>query len=153
MIRKPVVSSLSMAFRKATNLKDDIEEVKKEHRTNLKTLMDTYMADVQSGKAEGIRTARELVELIKTDMLLLGEATERTEELNAVDQLKIDRLTKVLDEDDPEVQAIMNSMFNALNGANDDYDKIGNKQVSEQLEKSQTATEQPIGEENSDECK
>lgn len=142
MNRRPVVSSLSMAFRKATVLKDDIEEVKKEHRTNLKTLMDTYMADVQSGKAEGIRTARELVELIKTDMLLLGEATERTEEMNAVDQLKIDRLTKVLDEDDPEVQAIMNSMFDALNGANDDFDRIGDNKVAEGIAK--TMSEDPV---------
>lgn len=148
MRRRPVVSSLSMAFKKATNISDDVEEVKKEHRSNLNILMNRYMEDVQSGKAEGVRTAREFVDLIKTDMLLLGEVTERNEEISAIDQVKIDRLTSVLDEDSPEVQSIMDNMFEALNSANDEFDQAGNEAVADKMESVKAVGESEESEED-----
>lgn len=124
MYNKPLVSSLSMAFKKATTLSEDAEEVKKEHRANLKFLIDDYMGRVRKGEVEGIRTSRELVDVIKADLLLLGEATERNEEISAIDQMKMSRISSVLDENDPQVQEIMDNLFNALNDTNDNYDIV-----------------------------
>lgn len=131
MNRRPVVSSLSMAFKRATNVTEDVEEVKKEHRGNLKILMDRYMDDVLKGKAEGVRTSKELVELIKVDMLLLGEVTERSEEISAIDQVKIQRMTQVLDENSPEAQSLIDSMYTALNESNDGFDRAGNESLAQ----------------------
>ena len=119
---KPLVSSFSIALKKATTVSEDAKEAKMEHRVHLKDLVDRYKTDVISGKAEGIRTAKELVEVIKLDLLLMGEATERTDNANPIDEAQVVRMTQMLDENSPEVQALMESMFGALNGANDDLD-------------------------------
>lgn len=119
---KPLVSSLSMAFKKATTVSEDIKEAKMEHRVHLKDLVEKYKEDVVTGKAEGIRTAKELVEVIKLDLLLMGEATDITGNANPVDEAQVIRMTQMLDEDSPEVQALMQNMFDALNGANNDLD-------------------------------
>lgn len=108
-----------MSFKRAAKISDDAEEVKKEHRKHLKTLVDDYMGRMESGKVEGIRTTRELVEVIKMDLLLLGEATERNEEISTTEQVKIDSISKVIDENDPMVQSIMAELFQELNSAND----------------------------------
>lgn len=120
--RKPMVASLSVTFKRATDVTEDIAEAKQEHRKNLKSLVDTYMNDVQTGKAEGIRNAKELVEVIKADLLLMGEATDITKDGNSpVDEMRIQRMAQELDENDPMVQAMVDGIFNALNGANDEY--------------------------------
>lgn len=127
---KPLVSSLSIAFKRATTITEDTAEAKKEHRQTLKSLMDKYQEDVVAGKAEGIRTAKELVEVIKLDLLLMGEATERTGVENPVDELQLSKITQALDVDNPEVQALIDSVFNALNGANDDLDPQASLKVT-----------------------
>jgi hypothetical protein len=120
--KSPMVASLSMTFKRATEVTEDVEEAKKEHRGNLKSLIDTYMMDVSTGKAEGIRTAKELVEVIKADLLLMGEATDRTDTgTSPVDEIRIQQLSKALDGNDPNVQSVIESIFNALNNANDIY--------------------------------
>lgn len=122
MSRKPIVSSLSMAFKRATTITDDVEQAKIEHRTNLKLLVDKYMDDVQEGKAEGIRNAKDLIEVIKADLLLMGEANERTETSNTIDEIRVQKVTQALEEDSPEMQKLMEHMLLAMNGANDGLD-------------------------------
>lgn len=122
MIKKPsLVSSLSMSFKKAI-VSQDHEEVKTEHRANLKMLMDDYMSRVGTGEVDGIRNAEDLIEVMKMDLLLMGEATERTETNSTLDEAKVVKVSQVIDENDPNVQALMNDILMALNGANDDAD-------------------------------
>jgi len=124
-----------MAFKRATTVAEDIKEAKLEHRSHIKDLIEQYKTDVTSGKADGIRTAKELVEVIKLDLLLMGEATERTDTANPVDEAQVVRMSQMIDEDSPEVQAIMKTMFEALNGANDDLDDTPvNEEASNSLE-------------------
>ena len=118
----PLVSSLSVSFRKAVTVTEDVAEAKKEHRGNLKTLVDKYMQGIVEGKVEGIRNAKELVEVIKADLLLMGEANDRTENNNAVDEVRIAKVQQALDENDPTVKNLMDEMLMLLNGANDEED-------------------------------
>lgn len=74
--QKPLVSALGMSMKK---LNEDPIDAKKAHRVHLNSLIAQYAEDVQNGKASGIRNAKELTEIIKMDLLLLGEVTERTE--------------------------------------------------------------------------
>lgn len=74
--QKPLVSALGMSMKK---LSEDPIDAKKAHRVHLNSLIAQYAEDVQNGKASGIRNAKELTEIIKMDLLLLGEVTERTE--------------------------------------------------------------------------
>lgn len=119
-----MVSSLAVSFKRATQVDDDAERVKTEHRISLKSLIDDYMTKVSTNKADGIRTARELVEVIKLDLLLLGEATERTDDRTRADELRIQKVTKMLDENNEDVQAVIQSIFDSLNGANDNIEEI-----------------------------
>jgi hypothetical protein len=128
-MKKPLVTSLSMSFKRATTLTEDVEEAKKEHRQNLKMLVDDYLVKVQEGKADGIRNAKELVEVMKMDLLLMGEATERTE-TNELDDIKLHRVSQLIDEDDPNIQAIMKDVMMALNNTNDEADNSVNKKKS-----------------------
>lgn len=121
MERKPLVSNLSLSFRKS-RLSEDNEEVKREHRTTLHHLIQKYQDDVESGKAEGIRNAKDLIEVMKMDLLLMGEADSRTENMESYDEVKMTRLTAMLDEDDPQIQQMMEEMLNNLNDINDDED-------------------------------
>lgn len=130
MNRQPMVSSLSMAFKRATKVSEDREEAKKEHRQTLKMLMDKYVDDVQAGKAEGIRTAKELVEVIKADLLLMGEATERTENTNELDEIRVQKIAQVLDVNDANIRTTMAQMLKTLNDVNDEAD-IGTNKKSE----------------------
>jgi hypothetical protein len=111
-----------MAFKRASTVTDDREQAKKEHRLNLKGLMDKYFEDVSKGKADGIRTAKELAEIVKLDLLLMGEATERTDNTNPVDEAQVLRIQQSLDMDTPEAKSLMKTMYKALNIANDDLD-------------------------------
>ena len=120
---RPVVSSsVSMAFKRALTPTEDIAEAKRQHRGTLKDLVDTYVSDVREGKVDGIRNAKDLVEVMKMDMLLLGEATERTDDVNSLDEVRVHKISQALDEADPTVQALINSVMTSLNSANDDAD-------------------------------
>lgn len=120
-MKKPsLVSSLSMSFRRAV-ISDDHDEVKREHRATLKGLMDDYMDRVNMGEVDGIRNAKDLIEVMKMDLLLMGEATERTE-TNTLDDAKIVRVSQIIDENDPNVKSLMDDILKALNGANDEAD-------------------------------
>ena len=119
--KSPMVTSLSVTFKKASELPEDIQEAKTIHRTNLKSLIDTYMKDVAKGEAKGIGSAKELVEVIKADLLLMGEATDITQTDSQIEQMRIQKLTQELDEDNPDVKSMIEGIFRSLNGANDDY--------------------------------
>lgn len=121
MKRRPMVSSFSATLKKAM-VTEDVEQAKKEHRQSLRTLVDKYMEDVSEGRAEGIRNAKDLVEVIKADLLLMGEASERSETNQNVDEVKMAKVSAVIDPDDPAIKELMDTMFAALNNANDEED-------------------------------
>jgi hypothetical protein len=75
---------------------------------------------VANGKAEGIRNAKELVEVIKMDLLMLGEATDRND--NTFDDKRMALVSQVIDPSDPNIQTLIANMMKTLNGANDDED-------------------------------
>lgn len=135
MIKKPLVSTLSMSFRRAVKPPESAEEAKKVHRESLHSLVTSYMDDVQTGKAEGIRNAKELVEVMKMDMLLLGEATDRTEQNTSFDEIRINNLSQYIDEDNEDIQKLMNDMLMGLNNANDSEDKASSRRQQEFAEK------------------
>ena len=117
------VHSLADMFKKKViELKTDPEQVKKDHRGNLQSLMDQYIEDVGKGKADGIRNAKELVEIIKLDLLLVGEATDRVDGLG-VGERKLAKISKALDQDAPEVKAMMEVLMQSLNDSNDGADE------------------------------
>lgn len=121
---QPRVSSLSVAFKRATAIVEDVTEVKREHRTNLKFLIDKYLEDVQEGKAEGIRNAKELVEVVKADMLLIGEATERKDEVG-LDEIRVKKVSQALDSidmNDGNLASLINTVMTAMNDVNDELD-------------------------------
>jgi hypothetical protein len=107
-------------FKKKMELTSDPKEAKQEHREKLANLVDKYMDDVANGKAEGIRNAKELVEVIKMDLLMLGEATDRTD--NTFDDKRMALVSQVIDPSDPSVQALISNMMKTLNSANDSED-------------------------------
>jgi len=119
-----------MTFRKAV-MTEDVAEAKKDHRQKLHTLTEKYMEDVQSGKAEGIRNAKDLVEIMKMDLLLMGEANERTEQTTNIDEIRLNKMAQYISEDDPDVQKIMEQMMMGLNNANDDEDVASSKKQQE----------------------
>lgn len=139
---KPLVSSFTMALKKATTVTEDVAEAKKEHRQHLQDLIAKYKEDVVGGKAEGIRTAKELVEIIKLDLLLMGEATDRTENSNnPIDDAQLVKITSVIDETNPEIQALIDSMFKSLNEVNDNLDNT-NSSVSKESITEEVSTEE-----------
>lgn len=121
-MKRPIVSSLSMSFRRAINVEEDVKEAKTEHRRQLKSLVEDFFDKLDKGEVEGIRNAKDLVEVMKMDLLLMGEVTDRTETVNELDEAKIFKVSQVIDEEDPNVQSIINDVLMALNGANDDAD-------------------------------
>lgn len=147
---KSIISSFSVAFKKATEITEDVAEAKKEHRQSLKELITKYKEDVTSGKAEGIRTAKELVEVIKLDLLLMGEATDRTDNIsNPIDDAQITKITSMIDENNPEIQNLISSMFDSLNGVNDSLD-TSNIQDSERAILEEGTEEAPSIEESAE---
>jgi predicted nucleic acid-binding protein len=126
MKRPPLISSLSMNFRKATRVIEDHEEAKLEHRQHLRELVEDYRDKVANGEADGIRNAKDLIEVMKMDLLLMGEVTDRTE-TNTLDDTKVVRVTQLIDDNDPMVQSLMDEMLKALNGANDEADDSPNR--------------------------
>lgn len=135
MSRKPLITSLSMSFRRAS-VPETVEEAKKEHRQKLHTMMEQYTEDVLAGKAEGIRNAKELVEVMKMDLLLMGEATDRTENTNNLDEVRISKMSQYVSEDDPAIMAIMEQMLMGLNNANDEED-IGSSKKQLEIAKAE----------------
>lgn len=122
MNKKPLVSSLSISFRKAV-LPESVEEAKQEHRTKLHGLVEKYMEDVQNGKVEGIRNAKDLIEVMKMDLLLMGEATDRTEQNSSIDEVRISKVAQSLDFEDPEIKDLLASVYSQFNQQNDDEHK------------------------------
>lgn len=121
MAKKPIVSSLSLHFKRSVgHVVDDVTEQRKRHREKLSSLMFDYMDRVSNGEAEGIRNAKDLVEIMKMDLLLMGEPTERVETKNDLDELKIQKLAQVLNEEDPRVQQIIDDIMMAMNRVNDE---------------------------------
>lgn len=118
----PKVTSLSMLLKKAGEAQNDIDEIKKTHRANLKTLVDDYMSSVMTGDVEGIRNAKDLVEVIKMDLLLIGEATERPENIDAATQARMRKVSGAIDMEDPAVKSLLETVMDALNDANDEDD-------------------------------
>lgn len=118
--RRPFISTLAVTFKKA-QVTEDTEQAKLEHRGNLKILMDKYMDDVASGKAEGIKSAREFIEVVKADLLLMGEATDRTETANSVDEMRVQQINTMLDENSPEVMSLISDLYESMNIANDRF--------------------------------
>lgn len=145
---KPIVSSLSISFKKATTITEDVVKAKREHRQTLKNLVNTYLEDIDTGKAQSIRTAKELVEVIKLDLLLMGEATERNENLSPVEEARILKISQSLDESDPNVKALMEKLLLELNGVNDDADSSDDIQFEE--EEYATDSNQEVKEDESD---
>lgn len=141
--KQPLVSSFSTRFKKEVLVTEDPNEAKLEHRSNLRKLVDKYMQDVESNKAEGIRNAKELVEVIKADMLLMGENTENIG-ANTVDEIRVQRLEESLDLNNPEVQALVSNIFNSYNDINDSYSTA--RGINEEKEKQDSKEEK---EENS----
>lgn len=123
MKKPPLISSLAMNFRHAVRVSKDHDEVKQEHREHLKELIEDYKDKVATGEAEGIRNAKDLIEVMKMDLLLMGEATERTENMSTLDEAKVVKVSQIIDEDDPNIQKLMDDILFALNGANDDADE------------------------------
>jgi hypothetical protein len=122
MKKQPLISSLALNFKHAVRVSKDHEEVKTEHRMHLKELIEDYREKVETGQAEGIRNAKDLIEVMKMDLLLMGEATERTETLSTLDEAKVVKVSQIIDENDPNVQKLMDDILFALNGANDGAD-------------------------------
>lgn len=124
MAKKALVSSLSMAFKRSVgSIVDDPDEQKKKHREQLGTLIDRYMEKLDTDEVDGIRNAKDLVEVIKMNLLLMGDVTERTETKNDLDEIKVQKVQQVLDMDDERLQDIINSAMMALNDANDGADR------------------------------
>jgi len=120
--KKPLVTSaLAMFSKKPKTKNQEIEETKVKHRSTLEFLVDDYLHKLQIGDVEGIRHAKDLMDVIKMDMLLLGEATERTES-NSLDVVKVEKIQQILDEDDPAIAEIISKLSAALNQVNDDED-------------------------------
>jgi hypothetical protein len=138
MNKKPLVSSLSLSFRKAV-MPESVEETKQQHRETLHNLIEKYIQDVQAGKAEGIRNAKELVEVMKMDLLLMGEATERTDNTGTIDEVRVNRIAQFIPEDDPAIQNLINQVLMGLNDANDEADVNSSMEqqeiVQQELEK------------------
>jgi hypothetical protein len=115
-----LISSFSAALKKATTVSDDLVEIKKAHRQKLSDLVDDYVAKVSEGKAEGIRNAKDLVEVMKLDLLMAGDVTDRTETSTNVDEARVTKITKAIDLEDPAMANIMEQFFLDLNHANDE---------------------------------
>lgn len=122
MKKQPLISSLAINFKHAVRVSKDHDEVKSEHREHLKELIEDYKNKVSLGEAEGIRNAKDLIEVMKMDLLLMGEATERTEQIGTLDEAKVVKVSQAIDENDPNVQKLMDDILFALNGANDNAD-------------------------------
>mgnify|MGYP001153065576 CR=1 FL=1 len=120
-MKKSMVSSLSASFKKVA-LTEDREEAKLQHRNNLHTLVQKYMEDVESGKATGIKNAKELVDVMKMDLLLMGEVTERSETNTVEEEVRINKLTQFIDANDENISKILSGMMDTLNEANDKLD-------------------------------
>ncbi|WIT25983.1 hypothetical protein [Bacillus phage SPO1L1] len=130
-MKRSMVSSLSASFKKAA-MPADVEEAKLRNRETLEMLKTKYMEDVAKGKADGIRNSKELVEVMKMEMLLLGEATERTDTNSPEEEVRISKITEYLDVNADDVKGILDGLMNQLNEANDSLDQSHVKKQKEE---------------------
>lgn len=141
MSKKPLISNLSVSFRKSVKVNEDVEEAKLEHRESLRTLTDQYFQDVKDGKVPGIRHARDLIEIMKLDLVLMGEADNISANADEYTETRMTQLNNAIDENDPNIQDIMDELMQNLNDMNDGEDVV-NRGV-----KTTTATEDAENEE------
>ena len=81
-------------------LSSQTTDVKTRYRIMINNLMDMACRKIASG-ALGIRNVQDLERVIKLDLLLMGESTEREEkigstELSKADRERLDEITKLL---------------------------------------------------------
>jgi len=123
MNNKPnVVNSVAVSFKRALKTTEDTTKAKKDHRDILNCLVVDYLDKVNNGTAEGIRNARDLVEIMKMDLLLMGEATDRIDNTNTLDEIRVRKVAQALDLSNSTVQDMINTVMNSLNDANDEAD-------------------------------
>jgi len=117
---KSIISNLSVAFKKSlAPSEEEVIEVKKSHRSKLDILVEDFMYKVQAGEIDGIRNAKDLVEVMKMDLLLLGEATDRTEQVGSVDEIKVKKIVSKMNENDPFMKKIISDLMLDFNDLND----------------------------------
>lgn len=129
----PQISSLTTVFMRKASVTQDVKETRAKHIEELQIIMSKYFEDVKAGKAEGIRSAKELIEVMKADLLLRGDPlmmnTTSNEDNNVgnstAEEMKIAQISQILSVDDPNVKVLMQRMFKAVNTAND---TIGSEQ-------------------------
>lgn len=127
----PQITSLATVFIKRTGatVEKDVLQERTKHRAQLQSIMNKYFQDVQDGKAEGIRNAKELVEVMKADLLMMGDPLMQSGGANqdddsnkgntAVEETRVAQIAQVMSVDDPNVQALMQKMFKSVNDSND----------------------------------
>lgn len=142
MTRKAIVSNLSSSLRKSIQVSEDNEAVKNEHRETLHGLINTYTDHVAQGKVEGIRNAKDLIDVMKMDLLLMGEASERTEQMDQAEETRMTRLTSMIDEDDPMVKDIMDDLLQGLNDMNDMSDVMNTGKDVENVDEEENNEEE-----------
>ncbi|AYP68554.1 hypothetical protein EalM132_00040 [Exiguobacterium phage vB_EalM-132] len=113
------VTAFGAMIKKAV-VHESVEEAKKEHRGTLSELVAQYKDDVATGKAVGIRNAKDLIEVMKLDLLLMGEATERTDTTG--DTIHLNRIESTVDMENPEVMSVIDNILANINAMNDAED-------------------------------
>lgn len=123
---KATVTAFGAIIKKAT-MPETVEEAKAEHRNTLHELIDQYKKEVSEGKMPGIRNAKDLIEVMKLDLLLMGEATERTD--TTADTIHLTRLEGIFNTEDSKVLEMLDGILEGIDSQNDDLD---NKPAKEQ---------------------
>jgi hypothetical protein len=105
------------------------------------------MDDLRSGKATGIQNTKELMYVMKMDLLLMGEATERTDTVNTLDETRVNKVAQALDMTDANVQSMIQTVMQDLNDANDEADIHGGGNIRnvEEQEITLVKTDDPDG--------
>lgn len=123
----PLITSMSVIFKRTCELSDDSKEIRKGHRVSVNFLINKYMDDVKAGTAKGIANARELVEVIKAD-LLLSEGLD-TDTVDTPDEMRVHRLENALDINDPAMKSVIENMMGEYNSANDAYSELSRGKI------------------------
>ena len=116
---KATVTAFGALIKKAT-MPETVEEAKMEHRNTLHELIDQYKKEVSEGKMPGIRNAKDLIEVMKLDLLLMGEATERTD--TTTDTVHLTRLEGIFESGDAKMLEMLDGILSGIDSANDELD-------------------------------
>ena len=134
--KSPLVSSVTarikhMVYEGSTNEVATPEETVARKKLYL-GILDKAMAKIEENLDNGkmtLETSADLDRVIKLSLLVSGEANaivgkSGTESVNETDiearQLSIDKLERILDLNDPEVQAVYNKLYENYNIVNDE---------------------------------